>query len=136
LASDITQLVGFIPGMEGINAALGASDRTMADMLANLTALADSIEQGFAQLEQQLSLSGVPDYAQDVPDREFAVRRAALEAELARIDQENAALEAENERLYVARRAEALAVVMASVQQDTSIPVLANAEGPSGGDAI
>ncbi len=135
LASDITQLAGFIPGMEGINAALGASDRTMADMLSNLTALADSIEQGFAQLEQQLAVSGVSDYARDVPDSEFAVRRAGLEAELAQIEQENRRLDADNQRLYAARRADAWAVVMAAIQRDTSIPALASVDGASGGDA-
>lgn len=139
LASDITQLVGFIPGMDGINTLLAASDRSMTELLAELTALADSIEQGFAQLEQQVALRGVlvdstPTQAE--PDDELLAYRAGLEAELHRIEQENGDLQAENERLLAARRADAWAMVMMAVQRETSIPALVPTEGASGGEAI
>ena len=46
------------------------------------------------------------------------------------------ALQAENERLLAARRADAWAMVMMAVQRETSIPALVPTEGASGGEAI
>lgn len=139
LASDITQLVGFIPGMEGLNAALGASDRTMTELLNSLTLLADSIEQGFAQLEQQLSLRGAlagSASAEGEPDDESLAYRASLQSELRRIEQENRSLQAENVRFLAARRAEALVVVMMAVQRGAPVRALVSVEGAPGGEAI
>lgn len=109
LTEDITQIIGFIPVLEGVNSVLEASDRELADVLANLTSLLDAINGNFETLSEMLaqnqtatamSINPNGTSAEDLQEKHFL------------LSQELEALQQENQRLLQQKKMAALNLLL------------------------